>query len=84
MSGNSYIENDDLNRAEEIAVEGDSAMHQYLGRCVSEIRRLRHELDDPNYQYVGRIHRQAILVRDARIDKLLKEIAELKAGTQPT
>jgi hypothetical protein len=77
-----YISEPDLSRAEQLAVAGDSALHQYLGKCVSEVRRLRHELNDPNYSYSGRIHRQAILCREAEIDSLRERIKELESATK--
>jgi hypothetical protein len=47
---------------------------------VSEVRRLQHQLDDPNYLYAGsRIHRQALIVRDAEADRLREIVAKLKA-----
>lgn len=64
---------------EEAASKEHSLEGGRIGELCSEVRRLRHELDDPNYQYVGRIHRQAILCRNGTIDRLRKEIAELKA-----
>lgn len=52
-------------------------------RLLSECRTLKHQLNDPNYSYSGRIHRAALLCRDATIDDLRKEnkclIAEQEA-----
>jgi hypothetical protein len=61
-------------------------------KLIFEVRRLRHELNDPNYTYgQGRIPRQALVSRDARIDELMEEasiyrktIAELRAKYEPT
>lgn len=53
---------------------------QIIGKLVSEVRKLQHELDDPNYNYVGRIHRQAIICRNEQIASLEKQIIELKKG----
>lgn len=64
---------------EEIACSvPDSREKQIIGKLVSAVRSLQHELRDPNYQYVGRIHRQAIISRNARIEDLEKQIRELK------
>lgn len=71
-----------LFEAEEIACSGDSLLHSLLGQAISKIRSLQHELDDPNYQYVGRIHRQGILSRNATIDQLRKEVDELKKSLE--
>ncbi len=52
---------------------------QAIGNLVSEVRKLLHELKDPNYLYAStRIHRQAVISRDATIQRLEKEIMELK------
>lgn len=75
-----FIDEIDLRMAEELAVTEDTAMSQWLSKCVSEVRRLQHELNDPNYSYSGRIHRQAILCRNAEIDRLQKRIKELEEG----
>jgi hypothetical protein len=75
-----FISESQLSQAEEMAVAGDSALHQYLARCVSEVRRLRHELNDPNYSYSGRIHRQAILCRNVEIDALRERVKQLEAS----
>lgn len=73
----------DLDIAEETAMRGETIVHQWLATCISEIRRLRHELNNPNYQYASsRIHRQALLYREAEIDKLKKEISEMKTQQQ--
>lgn len=78
-----------LFEAEEIACSGDSLLHSLLGQAISKIRSLQHELDDPNYQYVGRIHRQGILSRNATISDLRgtiavyeKQITELKQALE--
>lgn len=47
-------------------------------RLLNEVRSLRHELDDPSYQYSGRIHRNAILCRNAMIDSLTAQLREAK------
>lgn len=45
-----------------------------LQLAIIEIRNLQTELMDPNYLYSGtRIHRNALLCRDAEIDSLRKE-----------
>ncbi len=48
-------------------------------KLLHEVRRLKHELDDPNYIYSGRIHRAAILCRNAEIDALRAEIQKIKS-----
>lgn len=53
---------------------------QYLQTCVLEIRRLQHELNDPNYMYAGsRICRLALDTRVAEIDLLRNQVKEQKA-----
>lgn len=69
---------DNIDDMEREAVKGESMLHQMLSRAVSKIRSLQHELTDPNYLYVGRIHRQAILSRNAEIDALREELTKLK------
>lgn len=73
------LEDDELDAMERFAMTEETLMALNVGKLVSEVRRLKHELADPNYLYVGRIHRQSILCRDAQIDVLRKEIAELKS-----
>lgn len=73
-----YISDSELMNAEELSTSGDTQLHMYLSKAISEIRHLRHQLNDPNYMYSGRIHRQAILTRNARIEQLEKEIEKLK------
>lgn len=63
---------------EKAAAEDGSIMATYVLQLVSRVRALEHELADPNYQYSGRIHRQAIVSRNALIEKLRQEIAILK------
>lgn len=68
-----------LNEMEEKAASVGDQMSQWVCQLVSEVRRLKHELVDPNYLYAnGRIHRQAVVSRNAEIEKLK---AECKART---
>lgn len=69
----------DLHGIEQAACASDSTEAAMILNLVSEVRRLKHELDDPNYLYAGRIHRQAIVSRDARIEKLRTEVKRLQA-----
>lgn len=69
----------ELDDAEHTAAGDNSFMAHLVLKLVNEVRSLQHELADPNYQYSsGRIHRQAILCRDAEIDRLRKELEKLK------
>ena len=63
---------------EQVAYTSNTAAHDYLSQCVSEIRRLQHELADPNYQMSGRIHRAAVLCRDATIETQRQTIKKLE------
>lgn len=78
------IEKPELDDMEERATAADGHLAVCVCRLVSEVRRLHHELADPNYQYSGRIHRQAVLTRDATIARLREEVKKLTANkTQP-
>lgn len=68
----------DIDYAERLAMSEETQMSLTLAKAVSFIRKLQHELNDPNYRYVGRIHRQAILSRNAQIERLLEENAKLR------
>ena len=73
------ISSDDLFQWEQDAVGGiDTRENQRIGSLCAEVRRLQHEINDPNYQYVGRIHRHAIICRNGEIDRLRKENGELR------
>lgn len=64
----------DLTELEMIAFAGDSLEHKAMQKLIREFRRLSHELNDPAFMYAGsRIRRDAILCRDAEIDKLIKK-----------
>lgn len=54
----------------------DSLIKNVALRLHIEVMRLSHELNDPQYQYSGRIHRHALLCRNADIDTLRKEVKE--------
>ncbi len=70
----------DLSDMEEVLYKQPISYEAQIAlRLLSECRRLQHELADPNYQYSGRIHRAAILSRNAEIDALRKTVEELKA-----
>lgn len=69
----------DLHKMEEQACALDTLEARNVRALVSEVRRLQTALDDPNYLYSGRIHRQAILCRNAEIDKLREKVAKLQA-----
>ena len=61
----------DLVELESVAFEGDGVEHRAVQKLLREFRRLTHELNDPSFMYAGsRIRRDAILCRDAEIDKL--------------
>ena len=62
---------------EELGCSGITLQHQIISQLICDVRSLQHELDEPNYQYVGRIHRQGIISRNQRIDQLEKEIKQL-------
>lgn len=68
----------DIHTCEQLSFKEDNALNRVCQRLIIEIRDLQHELADPNYQYVGRIHRNAILVREAEIDSLKAKIKELE------
>lgn len=72
------IDDGKLIEMEEAGATEDSPLAFHVCELVSEVRRLKHELADPNYLYAGRIHRQAILSRNATIDQLLREVKRLK------
>lgn len=74
------ISNVELADWERAAASSESHENAVIRKLVSEVRRLKHEADDPNYLYCGsRIHRQAILVRNSEIDALRAQVAELRA-----
>lgn len=56
----------------------DSLAKQIATKLLSECRRLQHEIDDPNYRYSGRIHRNAILCRNAEIRSKTERITVLE------
>lgn len=74
---------DDLHDIESLIYEigdgNDNLMQTIALKLLSEVRRLQHELNDPRYNYVGRIPRTAILYRDDKIDRLNKELTKLRA-----
>ena len=74
-----HLTTNDIHVCEQLAFKEDSLLNRVCQRLIIEIRNLQHELADPNYQYVGRIHRNAILTRDAQIDTLKARIKELEA-----
>lgn len=76
----------DLEEIEKRVVGLDTLECQMASRLLVEVRRLKLEankllleIDDPAYQYAsGRIHRHAIVCRNAEIDSLRKEISALQ------
>lgn len=70
----------DLQRIEEdVFKDGDTLDKRVICRLLNEIRRLRHELNDPAYQYAGgRIHRHAVMCRDGQIDTYMNELSEAR------
>lgn len=70
---------EDVRKMEEIATSYPPTWEKLeLCKAIAYIAELERALSDPNYMYSGRIHRQAILCRNAEIDVLRKEVAELK------
>lgn len=63
----------------------DGVLSRIAQQLLSEVRHVRKEYEryqnDPNYNYSGRIHRNAILSRNNQIAALEKQIKELKATT---
>lgn len=68
----------DMHDWERLACSSDSHEHQIMRRLIIYIRSLQHELNDPAYLYSGRVPRMAIVSRDCTIEKLQKEVDELK------
>lgn len=73
-------EESDLHDIEKYAAgQADSLLSLVTMRLVREVRRLQHELNDPNYLYAsGRISRSAIICREAEADKLRERIKALE------
>lgn len=76
-----------LNAADLISYEDqlysseDSVSKDIAIRLLGEVYHLNHELSNPWYMYAGaRIQRAAFLHREQTINKLRKEIEELKAN----
>lgn len=80
-TGRRPLDASDLDEAERIALAGDTVLHQLAGRLLIEVRRLQHELADPQFQYAGgRVHRHAVVCRNAEIDALREQVRQLRAG----
>lgn len=74
----------DLEAAEQVALAGDSRDQQLASRLLVELRRVRHELADPAFMYAGsRIHRHALICRDAENSQLRAELNSLKTSPAP-
>lgn len=72
-----------LDEWEQLGYSGGTPIHRALSDAVREIRRLKHELSDPNYMYAsGRIGRQALLVREAELDRYRRRVAELEQAME--
>ena len=74
------INKEQLDDLEQQALKIDNIYDRNLTLdLLIEIRSLQHQLNDPNYLYCEtRIHRQTILSREIEIEKLQKEIKDLK------
>lgn len=71
----------DLHDIETLVHAEDTIIARLAQALVVEVRRLKHELNDPNYMFAGgRIPRAALICRTTEIDKLRKE---LKAHEHP-
>lgn len=69
----------DLSELEVVAFCSDGVPQRCVQVLIREVRRLRHELEDPSFMYAGgRIRRDAILCREAEIDQLREQIKKLK------
>lgn len=69
----------DLTDYEELIFKGDSLVHRAAQNLLSEVLRLRSELTDERFQYAGgRIHRFAIVSRNAENDELRQQAVELR------
>lgn len=77
------IENAKLDEIEQYAftLVDCSRSKEFLLKLLWEYRSLLHEMNDPNYQYAGdRIHRGAILDREARINSLNQQLLVLQSN----
>jgi len=73
----------DLTDYEELIFKGDSLVHRAAQNLLSEVLRLRGELADERFQYAGgRIHRFAIVSRNAENDELRRQVADLTEKTK--
>ncbi len=59
-----------LHQIEEVIAADDSQTGQIACKLLAEYQKLKHDLDDPRYQYSGRATRMAIVTRNAIIEKL--------------
>lgn len=68
----------DLDDAEQAVAGEDTVVAAVARKALHDLREMRHETLNPNYMYAGgRIHRAAILCREATIEKLRKQIKML-------
>jgi hypothetical protein len=87
MTQNPFMNAEDLHGFEQLAsrwCHDDDGVKAKLAQCIltaiSLARFLDHQLNDPNYMYSGRIHRQAIITRDMEIEALRAKIKKLESG----
>ncbi len=75
-SNHKELNDGDINDLEEAAYkQPDSLIRRALCRVLVELRAERHKLRDPNYIYAhSRISRQALICRDAEIERLREEL----------
>jgi hypothetical protein len=73
----------DLDTCEAEGAKADTLHSHMVMKLVSEVRRLTHERDDPNFKYSGdRIHRAAVVSRNAQIDRLHDEVKALREAAK--
>lgn len=79
LSKREPLNESDLSDLEEMAFEGDDLVHRAAQRLLIELRRAWHDLADPQYMYAGgRVHRHAILCRNAEVDELRQRITAME------
>lgn len=79
-TGAGELADHDLHELGTLAHDGNSVPHLAMQRLVREVLRLKHELANPQFMYAGgRVSRDAILCRNATIDKQMDDLAEMRA-----
>lgn len=79
------LTNFDLDEIEQIVLKENDLLSQVACRLLSEVRRLTHALNDPQYMYAGdRVNRMAVITRNLDIVKLNDELTALKKQLQST